>query len=367
MSTELERSRQRTRRELLAGSGLLGLGAAVVAPRLGAVEPGPASLSTTTQSSEASVSLIKPPRLSPGDKVGLISPATAAFETMPIEILTESLESLGLEVVRGDNYFNRRGYFAGSDQERAADINGFFADPEIKMLMARGGWGSARLLPLLDYDVIRRNPKALVGYSDVTALLIGLHARTGLVTFHAPPPRHRYSAEHLEGLLFDAETPELRNPVQVDDDQTVQTRDRIQTIRPGKARGRLVGGNLTVLTAIMGSRYLPDWRGRILFLEDVNEAVYRVDRMFTQLKLAGVLDEIAGFVFGRCTECDPDSSFGSLTLEEVLRDHVEPLGIPAWQGSMIGHIDRQFTLPLGIEAEIDAEAGSIRLLEPAVV
>ncbi|MYI97346.1 MAG: LD-carboxypeptidase, partial [Acidobacteria bacterium] len=135
----------------------------------------------------------------------------------------------------------------------------------------------------------------------------------------------------------------------------------------GRATGPLLGGNLTVLTAIMGSEYLPDFTGAILFLEDVDEAVYRVDRMMTTLKLAGVLDRIVGFIFGRCTDCDPGSGFGSLTMEQVLEDHIAPLGIPAFRGSMIGHIPEQFTLPIGDRAEMDADRGTIRLLEPAVV
>ena len=310
--------------------------------------------------------VIKPPRLTPGDRVGLVNPATAAFRTMPIEILTESLEALGLEVVKGPSYFDRRGYFAGADEDRAADINSFFANPDIKGLVARGGWGSARVLPHLDYAAIARHPKVLLGYSDVTALLLAIHSRTGLVTFHGPSPRTRFSADHLRRVLFDGETLSMSNPREIPSDQTVQTEGRIQTITPGKARGPLLGGNLTVLTAIVGSQYLPDWRGSILFLEDVNEAVYRIDRMLTQLSLAGILDQIAGFVFGHCTDCPPGTDYGSLTLEEVLRDHIAPLGVPAWSGAMFGHIDRQFTLPLGIGAEIDANGGTIRLLEPAV-
>jgi muramoyltetrapeptide carboxypeptidase len=129
----------------------------------------------------------------------------------------------------------------------------------------------------------------------------------------------------------------------------------------------LLGGNLTVLTALMGTGYLPDFDGCILCIEDVHEEVYRVDRMLTQLSLAGVLRQIKGLVFGRCTDCEPESRYGSLTLEEVLADHVAPLGVPAWYGSMIGHIKNYFTVPLGIEAEIDAVAGTIKLLEPAVV
>jgi muramoyltetrapeptide carboxypeptidase len=310
---------------------------------------------------------VKPPRLRPGDTIGLVNPATAAAETMPIEILRESLESLGLRVVLGEHYWDRRGYMAGADRDRAADVNRFFADPKVKALMARGGWGSARVLPHLDYDVIGANPKALIGYSDVTALLLGVHARTGLVTFHGPQPRTTFSAEHLRRVLFEADAYLLENPKEIDSDETVRTEDRIRTLTPGRARGRILGGNLTVLTTIIGSQYLPAWDGCILFLEDVDEAIYRVDRMLNQLALAGILAQARGVVFGRCTDCDPGEGYGSLTLEQVLRDHLEPLGVPAFAGTMIGHIDRQFTIPLGVEVEIDADAGAIRLLEPGVV
>jgi muramoyltetrapeptide carboxypeptidase len=155
----------------------------------------------------------------------------------------------------------------------------------------------------------------------------------------------------------------MRNPR---GDAPVQLENRIRTITPGRARGRILGGNLTVLTTIMGSSYLPNWKGSILFVEDVREKIYKIDRMFTQLKLAGVLDQIAGFVFGQCVDCDPGEYYGSLTLEDVLQDHIAPLGVPAWHGAMIGHIDDQFTIPEGIEVEIDADAGIIQMLESAV-
>jgi len=314
----------------------------------------------------AEAGLLRPPRVRPGDRVGLVNPATAAFETLPIDIMVDALESLGLEVVLGRNYYQRHGYFAGTDAERAEDINAFFADPAIRMIFARGGWGSARVLPLLDYDTIAANPKVLLGYSDATALITGIHTRTRLVTFHGPSPLDRFSADYFRRVVMNGEAVEMRNLVEIDDDKLVQTEHRLQTIRPGKARGHVLGGNLTVLTAIMGSPYLPDFDGAVLFLEDVNEAIYRVDRMMTELKLAGILDRIRGFVFGRCTECESGTSYGSLTLEQVLREHVEPLEIPAFSGSMIGHIDQQFTIPLGIDVEIDAGTGTIRMLDAAV-
>ena len=333
---------------------------------VGGVGAGLLSLASAPAPATARPPILKPPRLRPGDRVGMINPARAAFRTEPVEVQAEALAAVGLVPVKGDNFYKRRGYLAGTDEERAADINAFFADPSIKALMGIGGWGSARLLPHLDYDLIRANPKAIAGFSDVTALLNGVHARTGLVTFHGPHPRVRFSADYFRRVLFDGEMVTFRNPVEIEDDELVQTSDRTATIHPGKARGRLIGGNLTVLAAIVGSPYLPDFDGAILFLEDVREAVYRIDRMMTQLALAGILERLAGFVFGNCTDCDPGTSYGSLTLEEVLDDHVGPLGIPAYRGAMIGHIKRQFTLPLGIEAELDADAGTLRMLEPAV-
>ena len=158
----------------------------------------------------------------------------------------------------------------------------------------------------------------------------------------------------------------LENPTFLTENTLVQTENRIRTITSGKSRGPILGGNLSLLTAVTGSGYLPDFEGSILFIEDVDEAVYRVDRMMTELALSGVLGKIAGFVFGRCTECGPGGGFGSLTMEQMVAEHIKPLGIPAFSGTMIGHIDEQFTIPLGIDVEIDADAGTIELLESAV-
>jgi len=146
----------------------------------------------------------------------------------------------------------------------------------------------------------------------------------------------------------------------------VQTRDRVDTITPGKARGILVGGNLSVLAAMIGSPYLPSWKNVLLFLEDDNEPVYRIDRMLTQLRLAGVLEQLSGFIFGKCTNCGPGEGYGSLTLEEVFADHIAPLRIPAFAGAMIGHIENKFTMPIGIEADMDADKGTITMRERAV-
>jgi muramoyltetrapeptide carboxypeptidase len=329
-----------------------------------------AALGLCARGARAAGGLLKPPRLRPGDTVGLIAPANATFVQVELDVARETLEALGLRVKTGAHLLDRYGYLAGRDADRAADINALFADRDVRAVLAlRGGWGSARLLPHLDYAAIRRHPKILMGYSDVTALLNAVHARTGLVTFHGPVGISTwtpFSIESMAAVIFEGDTPTLANPVELRDG-LVQVEDRIQTITPGRARGRLLGGNLTVLSAIVGTPYLPDAHGAILFLEDTGEAVYRMDRMLTHLKLAGLLGRIKGFVFGRCTDCKPGEGYGALTLDEVFADHIKPLGVPAFRGAMIGHVDRQFTVPVGLPAEIDADAGTIRLLEPAVI
>lgn len=310
-------------------------------------------------------------RLAPGDTVGIVAPASATFQTVDLAIAQESLQALGLKVKIGSHVLARHGYLAGGDRERAGDINQFFGDGSVKaVLPIRGGWGSSRVLPYLDYDLIRRNPKVVVGYSDITALHLAIHAKSGLVTFHGPNGMGRWdtwSLDYFKRVLFNAEAVTMENPKLLSERNALaQIEHRVQTITPGTARGRLLGGNLTVLTAIIGSSYVPSFDGAILFLEDVGEDLYRIDRMFTQLKLAGVLAKIRGLVFGTCAECGPGEGFGSLTLEEILSDHVKPLGVPAWFGAMIGHQNPQWTVPVGLEADIDATKGTIHMAGPAV-
>ncbi|NQV15210.1 LD-carboxypeptidase, partial [bacterium] len=317
-----------------------------------------------------SKSTLKPPRLKPGDTVGLINPAGVTFHHDDVAIARETLAALDLKMKAGEHLLDRYGYLAGTDQARASDVNAMYADPEVNAIITlRGGWGCNRILDLLDYKLIAKNPKILMGYSDITSLLLAINAKTGMVTFHGPvgvSTWNEYSTDFVKRLLFEAEIFSMENPRKTGDNLT-QTKDRILTITPGQASGKLLGGNLSVLTAMVGSDYLPDFKNNILFLEEVGEDIYRVDRMLTQLKLAGILQELSGFVFGKCKDCDTSKRYGSLTLEEVLDDHIKVLGIPAWYGSMIGHIENKFTMPLGIKSEIDADSGKITLMEPAVI
>lgn len=322
------------------------------------------------QAQTPSSSVLRPPRLRPGDTIGLIEPASATFDPFTISLIEEALANLGLTAKRAPNILDRDGYFAGSDQARAEGVNAMFADPDVAALLSvRGGWGAARILPFLDYDLVRRSPKALIGYSDITALQLALHARAGLISFHGPVGVSAWGEDSLrtfKPLLFEGATPTYINPL-AEEDRLVQTRWRTQTLTPGRAQGRLLGGNLTVLSTLVGTPYLPSFEGAILFFEDIGEAVYRVDRMLTQLGQAGILGRLSGIIVGHCTDCVPSSTYGGFTLSEVLGHHLKPLGVPAYSGAFIGHLRDQFTLPQGGLIEMDADQGSFRLLEPAVL
>ena len=314
--------------------------------------------------------IIKPKRLKAGDTIGLVCPAAPAFNRETVQVAVESMQALGFKVKMGKNIWKRYGYLAGTDEERAGDINDMFADTTVSgILCVHGGWGCARLLPLLNYDLIRKNPKVIVGYSDVTALLLGIHAQTGLVTFHGPVGSstwNDFSVKYFKKVFMEAEKVKYENPTAKGDNLT-QVDDRINTINKGVARGKLLGGNLTVLCHILGSKYTPDFKNTIIFCEDVEEQPYSVDRMINHLKLCGAFEAMNGFVFGKCTKCEPGSgSYGSLTLEDLWEDHIKPTKKPAFTGAMIGHINNKFTIPIGIEAEINADLGTIQFLENAV-
>lgn len=316
--------------------------------------------------------ILKPVRLKPGSIVGIVSPASATFLREELDIVIDVVRGLGMVPKLAPHILDRYGYLGGKDKDRAADINQFFADPKVTAILPmRGGWGCSRILPYLDYQLIRKNPKIVVGFSDITALILGINAKTNLVTFHGPNGLTSWRTKQTDSfrrVLESAETVTFQNlKDDGDENRLMQLKYRQQTITPGQAQGKLIGGNLSVFSGIVGSPYMPDLNGAILFLEEINENIYRIDRLMTHLKIAGVFDKLAGFIFRQCKGCSPDADYGSLTLEEVVWDHIQPLGIPSWYGAMIGHIEPIVTLPIGLDVEIDATAGTIRMLEPAVV
>jgi len=312
--------------------------------------------------------ILKPKRLAPGDTLALVLPASAAPDTDAVAFARDQLVALGFQVAIGKHAYERFGYFAGPDRDRADDLNAAFADDRIAGVVCyTGGWGSPRVLPLLDYDLIARKPKVLIGYSDITALLNAVHQRTGLVTFHGPVGSSTFDAytiDNFRRVLMNAEAAgTLAMPPKKPSD-LVDRVNRIVRFAGGKASGRLAGGNLTMIASLMGTPHEIDTNGAILFLEDTHEEPYRIDRMLTQLALGGKLSTMAGFIWGRCTDCDAKGN--SFSLEEILRDRVASLGVPAISGLPFGHIESKLTLPIGISATLDADAGTLHLDESAV-
>jgi muramoyltetrapeptide carboxypeptidase len=307
--------------------------------------------------------IIKPKALKAGDTIAITSPAGAVWDETQIVTFSNILKNFGFNVILGKTLTQKFGYFAGTDELRAGELNELFANKEVKGIFCmKGGWGCARLLDKIDYKLIEENPKVLIGFSDITTLLIAITTKTGLITFHGPVGNsgwNDFTRSVFSNVVMNVHAFTFPENPPVENKPTV--------INIGKASGELVGGNLTVLTSLIGSNYLPDWKNKILFLEEVKEEPYSIDRMLTQLKLSGVLNSISGLVFGKCAKCLAEEPLKSFTFHEVILQHVQPIGIPAFYGAMIGHIENKLTLPLGINASIDAEKGTIILNENAVI
>lgn len=312
-------------------------------------------------------STLLPKAIKKGDTVGIISPASATSDRMEFTFAKEAMEGLGLKVKLGESLKNRFGHLAGTDEERANDLNNMFSDPEVKAIICiRGGSGAARILPLIDYNVIKANPKPLLGYSDITALHCAIYSQTGLISFHGQNGSgswNSFNVKQFEKVFFEKSLITFQNEVTKGDDLVVKG-NRTQTLKGGTVEGQILGGNLTVLTALSGTPYYPDFKNSILFIEDIGEDPYRIDRMMSTLQLNGTLGEIKGFIFGQCTDCKPGGGYGSLSVDQIMDQYIGPLKIPAYTGAMIGHIARQFIIPVGSKVRMDADAGTFSMLEP---
>ncbi|MEA2690488.1 MAG: muramoyltetrapeptide carboxypeptidase, partial [Candidatus Eremiobacteraeota bacterium] len=304
--------------------------------------------------------LIKPPRLRPGDIIGIVTPAGPVLHEIELDHARAQAHLLGLEPRFGAHITEQYGYLAGSDGHRAEDFNRFARDPDVRAIFAlRGGYGTMRILGDIDYDALADDPKVVLGFSDLTALLNAITSRTGLVTFHGPVAGHsRLSAVLLDGI---------RRAVMSREPLGVMHAPRSASLAGGTARGRLTGGNLSVLCALVGTPYAVPHAGRLMILEDVHEAPYRVDRMLTQLRLSGELSRVAGIVLGRFDDCIPKADdLPSLTIAQTLRDRLADLGKPVLTGAQIGHLEDQWTLPLGVTAAVDATRGHLEIEESGV-
>jgi muramoyltetrapeptide carboxypeptidase len=309
--------------------------------------------------------IIKPKALRRGDVIGICSPASAPSSEDSLSRGIAYLERLGYRVELGKNVFRKRGYLAGSDSQRAADVNDLFANRSVKAIIAaRGGYGSHRILPLLKYRTIRQNPKILVGYSDITALQLALMAKAGLVSFTGP----MVASDLSPGLSGTAEewfwrclTSTHRLPGLV-----VGKKKARQWGKGASSSGYVVGGNLSVVASSVGTPYFPDLSAPVLLLEEIDERPYRIDRMLRQIKLAGILERSKGVILGEFVNCRPERGKPSLTLQQVFADTFSEAARPVLEGLHYGHVDNLLTIPLGVRVSLDAAAGRIRFGEAAL-
>lgn len=317
------------------------------------------------------VMLLRPTRLSPGDTIGIVAPASAPPDPASIDRAVSVLERLGFRARLAPRVRQRRGFLAGTDRERAGDLMRMFTDRKVQaILCVRGGYGSARLLPLLDYRLIREHAKILVGYSDITALHCALLTQAQLVSFHGPmlnsdfiqPTMPRFTLQSFLRTLTQATAPGGISQG--------YRRNTVKVLRRGVAHGPLIGGNLSLLCTAIGTPWQPPFRGHILFLEDVGEAPYRFDRMFTQLLNCGLLQQVAGVAIGRNADCeDPQAGRAKeyrQSLEDVLQERLRGLKVPVITGLPFGHLPHNATLPVGISATLDGYRGELFVDEPGV-
>lgn len=348
---------------------------------------------------------IYPVALQPGDTIAFVAPA-GLLERPRMELAKRRLEALGFVVKVPNDLFRSRGYLAGEDQRRADELMAAFRDPEVDAVFpGTGGYGATRMLHLIDYDVIRENPKVFIGFSDITALHLAIRKKTGLITFHSPVPMwglgskenlHPFAEKYfwralLRSEYFDSQgralptgysystpangpwaaglqdaTDGLPARTGTGSKPPVARAPQIKAIVPGVGRGRLIGGNLSLIVALMGTEFEIDTDGAVLFLEDVGERPYRIDRCLSQLRLAGKFDHVAGVILGQFSDCKPEKDKPSLTLEQVFDDYFGKLAVPVIGNFPAGHSRYNATLPLGALVEVDANAGRMTVLENPV-
>lgn len=315
--------------------------------------------------------LLKPERLQPGDVVGIVAPASAPPDPKAVDRVLEQVERLGFKPKLGRHVRARLGFLAGTDRERAGDLMAMFADRSVRgIICLRGGYGTARIVNLLDYGVLRRNPKVFAGYSDITMLHCALQTKVGLVTFHSPMLNEGLGAEKFPAFSNGSF---LRNVCEAKPSGSICAgggKTSATILRRGIAEGRLIGGNLSVLVTTLGTPFQPQFKDRILFLEDIGEKPYRLDRMLTHLLNAGALEQVAGIAVGVNRDCDePKSSKRKeyrQSAADVVKERLASLGVPVVAGLPFGHQPMNATLPIGVRARLDANRGNIIITEAAV-
>ncbi len=304
---------------------------------------------------------LKPKPLRPGDTIMFVAPS-GVVDRQLVDAAARRCEKLGFRVIADESLFRRHGYLAGTDQERAAELNRAFRDPHVRAIFpCRGGYGVTRILDKLDFDALRKDPKIIIGFSDITALHLAIAKTARVITFHSPMPQaylwsesqeYHVSCERFWNMLgaefYDLQTPPDMVTAHPGDSAAAGRQTKLTCLVPGRARGRLVGGNLSLICATLGTPYAIEAQGRLLFLEDVSEKPYRIDRMLCQLRLAGVLEAVSGVILGDFTDTD------EAVADKILDEYFGCLQVPVIKGFPMGHASLNLTLPHGAMAELDA-------------
>ncbi len=330
--------------------------------------PAPFLFADTRSTEKGQALKILPKRLKKGDIIGLIAPAGVITEKQ-LKNTIENVEKLGYKTYHTDSVLSKYGYFAGKDKERADDLMHMFTNKDIAgILCIRGGYGAIRILDMLDYDSIKQNPKVFIGYSDITAFLSSIYENTGLITFHGPVGISSFNEFTVNSYKNIIETPQNKYKYQyLREKNTEETSEfDVYTINEGKAEGELTGGNLSVIISMIGTKFEPNFENKIVFLEEIDEKTYKVDRMLTQLVQATNIKEASGIVLGIFKKCDQDEE-PKLSLKEAITDILKPLDIPVSYGMAFGHVANKITIPVGIKAKMNAGKNSLKLLEEAVL
>jgi len=310
--------------------------------------------------------ILRPSRVRPHDCIGIVAPAGPVSDSSRLQAGVAYLERLGYRTKVAPHAEAVHGYLAGTDAERAADLMAMFLDPGVQAIIClRGGFGSTRILPLLDFELIKRHPKVFSGFSDITALQLALWHRCLLVTFHGP-----MLAPDFSGALDSLTESSFWGMVSGDDAAALLPLCQsasARTLFPGQATGRLLGGNLSLLSVLVGTPFIPDFTGSLLYIEEVGEEPYRVDRALTHLTMSGIFSRANGVVAGEFSNCTPkDPSRPTLSVERLLEDLAGSLRVPFSAGCLFGHVPSKLTLPTGVLAQFNADEGMLKLMEPAV-
>lgn len=309
---------------------------------------------------------LKPKAITNGATIGVISPASCPPDEEKFRRGIDYLKKLGYKVVESKHVLDNHGYLAGKDEDRVDDFNLMFRDPQVDAIFcSRGGYGTPRIINQVDFEAIKNNPKIFVGYSDITTLNLAIWQKTGLMSFSGP----MVAVEMGKGIDSFTERSFWQALKSVEPLGTLKNPpdNPIKIIKPGKVNGKLLGGCLSLINVVLGTPYCPDFAGAILFIEDIDEEPYRIDRHLAQLRMAGILEQVSGIVLGKFVDCVPsEPEKPNLELEQISEDYFKDLDIPIISNFAYGHVPVKHTMPIGIQAELDTDQGGLIINESAV-